>query len=94
MRVLKFWPLNSLFSSKTAEPPTQTMNASTYRFPTKKDIPSFASLCCMSCQADFAANRRRCLDSDCGGFAWRKPHFNQFGEEDDPPVCPSLMALR
>ncbi|CAE7530563.1 Ttn [Symbiodinium necroappetens] len=44
-------------------------------------------------EADFAANRRRCLDSDCGGFAWRKPHFNQFGEEDDPPVCPSLMAL-
>eukprot|EP00439_Symbiodinium_sp_Y106_P051756 s3186_g6.t3 len=38
-------------------------------------------------EADFAANRRRCLDSDCGGFAWRKPHFNQFGEEDDPPVC-------
>ena len=24
-------------------------------------------------QADFAKNRRRCLDSNCGGFAWRKP---------------------
>ena len=38
-------------------------------------------------EADFHQNRRRCLDIDCGGFAWRKPHFNQFGEEDDPPVC-------
>ncbi|CAE7771797.1 Ttn [Symbiodinium pilosum] len=38
-------------------------------------------------EADFAKNCKRCIDSDCGGFAWRKPHFNQFGEEDNPPVC-------
>lgn len=38
-------------------------------------------------EAEFRDNRRRCLASDCGGFAWRKPHFDQFGEEDDPPVC-------
>lgn len=38
-------------------------------------------------EADFKAMRQRCLAMDCGGFSWRKPHFNQFGEEDDPPVC-------
>ncbi len=38
-------------------------------------------------ERDFETNRLECLRADCGGFAWRKPHFNQFGEEDDPPVC-------
>jgi len=38
-------------------------------------------------ESDFKKNRSRCVEEDCGGFAWRKPHFNQFGEEDDPPVC-------
>merc|ERR1719230_1794277 len=38
-------------------------------------------------EGDFLENRRRCLAIDCGGFAWRKPHFDQFDEEDDPPVC-------
>eukprot|EP00438_Fugacium_kawagutii_P008407 Skav234453 [mRNA] locus=scaffold1647:102040:102804:+ [translate_table: standard] len=36
---------------------------------------------------DFEDMRRKCVESECGGFAWRKPHFNQFGEEDNPPVC-------
>eukprot|EP00971_Amphidinium_carterae_P305776 6076991-Amphidinium_carterae.2 len=26
-------------------------------------------------------------EMDCAGFAWQKPHYNQFGEEDNPPVC-------
>lgn len=38
-------------------------------------------------ESDFRAIRRRCVALDCGGFAWRKPHYNQFGEEDDPPIC-------
>ena len=38
-------------------------------------------------EEDFEEMRRKCMDLDCGGFAWRKPHFNQFGEEDNPPVC-------
>lgn len=37
--------------------------------------------------ADLNVMRRRCLSLDCCGFAWRKPHFNQFQEEDDPPIC-------
>eukprot|EP00913_Durusdinium_trenchii_P020466 g19226.t1 len=36
---------------------------------------------------DFEDNKKKCLQLDCGGFAWRKPRFNQFGEEEDPPVC-------
>ncbi|KAF2355302.1 Protein of unknown function DUF3472, partial [Trinorchestia longiramus] len=36
---------------------------------------------------EFLAMRKRCTAMDCGGFAWRKPHYNQFGEEDNPPVC-------
>ena len=38
-------------------------------------------------ERDFEENKQKCFQLDCGGFAWRKPHFNQFGEEDDPPVC-------
>eukprot|EP00435_Cladocopium_sp_Y103_P034138 s2532_g8.t1 len=38
-------------------------------------------------EEDFEDMRRKCVDLECGGFAWRKPHFNQFGEEDNPPVC-------
>ncbi|XP_047738578.1 uncharacterized protein LOC125178564 [Hyalella azteca] len=36
---------------------------------------------------DFHEMRKRCISLNCGGFAWRKPHYNQYGEEDDPPVC-------
>ena len=36
---------------------------------------------------DFESIRIRCIDLNCGGFSLRKPHYNQFGEEDDPPVC-------
>uniref|UniRef100_A0A6A7G002 Titin n=1 Tax=Hirondellea gigas TaxID=1518452 RepID=A0A6A7G002_9CRUS len=38
------------------------------------------------CESDFSAIRRRCIKLNCGGFAYRKAHYNQFGEEDDPPV--------
>lgn len=29
-------------------------------------------------EEDFQAMRRKCVNLECGGFAWRKPHFNQF----------------
>ena len=37
--------------------------------------------------ADFKLARKKCVLLDCGGFAWRKPQYNQFGEEDTPPAC-------
>ncbi|CAJ1354792.1 unnamed protein product [Effrenium voratum] len=38
-------------------------------------------------EQDFQANFRRCRALDCGGLALRKAKTNQFGEEEEPPVC-------
>ena len=27
---------------------------------------------------EFEDMRRKCVNLECGGFAWRKPHYNQF----------------
>lgn len=49
-------------------------------------------------EEDFEDMRRKCVNLQCGGFAWRKPHFNQFllgGESENIvfffPIPPGMI---
>lgn len=50
-------------------------------------------------EEEFEDMRRKCVNLQCGGFAWRKPHFNQFllgGESENIvffffPIPPGMI---
>jgi len=78
------------FKSLRVGPSTQRLLAASkwQRLPsTTTSFKAVANSGVCRTEADFEAERHRCMASDCGGFAWRKPHFDQFGDEDNPPVC-------
>ena len=74
--------------SVTANPPKPDNLSDWKKYPnTKVTCSAVSNSGVVRSREDFEDMRKQCIKVDCGGFAWRKPHFNQFGEEDTPPVC-------
>jgi len=65
--------------------PSHTIGAGSLTPPSLSKLFATEVLCGQ--RRTFFREKRWCIDNNCGGFAWRKPHMDQFGQEDEPPVC-------